>query len=88
MHNGYYPDWAIIGGESGYLKVAREMHLQWVHILLIQFRKNSKVFVKQLGTYLSHKLGFFKSDPKGEFCIEKLSSNYDWLKIRQILNVK
>ena len=54
-------DWFIVGGESGndHGKYQyRPCHLDWIHSIISDCRQyETPVFVKQLGTYLSKKLG-------------------------------
>lgn len=51
--------WAIIGGESGNEKGKykyRSCQTEWIESLIQDLRPTTAIFVKQLGTYLSHQL--------------------------------
>jgi len=84
------PDWSIIGGESGFLKNAREMNLAWVKSLIGQIQamndKKHHIFFKQMGSHLAKKLNM--QDKKGETGIDKLPPAYDWLQLREIPKVE
>jgi protein gp37 len=88
LNNGA-PDWSIIGGESGFLKNAREMDLAWVKNIISQVKamtdKKHHLFFKQFGSHLAKKLNM--TDKKGEAGIDMLPPAYDWLKIREIPGV-
>jgi len=76
-------DWNIIGGESGFLKYARPMHLDWAGGLIRQVKAaGGLVFFKQMGSHMAKKLNM--ADPKGEMGIERLSEAYDIFKTREI----
>lgn len=52
-------DWAIIGGESGNNNGKykyRECKLEWIESLIKDLTPTTKIFVKQLGTYLAKEL--------------------------------
>ncbi len=68
-------DWVIIGGESGNEKGKyryRPCNVEWMKDLVNDFRVTSKIFVKQMGTYLAKELNM--SDRHGgnfeEFPVE------------------
>jgi protein gp37 len=47
-------DWAIIGGESGINNQYRECKVEWIRNIKVQAEQyNIKVFIKQVGTYMS-----------------------------------
>jgi len=85
LNNGA-PDWSIIGGESGFLKDARPMGLEWVQHLIKYIRAlndpSRKIFFKQLGTQLAKKLKL--KDLKGESGLDALPPAYAWLKVREV----
>lgn len=58
---GYLLDWVIVGGESGHETGKyryRTCELEWIEAIVNQCKEeNIPVFVKQMGTYLSKKLG-------------------------------
>lgn len=85
LNNGA-PDWSIIGGESGFLKDARPMELEWVQHLIKYIRAlndpSRKIFFKQFGTQLAKKLKL--KDGKGENWEGQLSAMYNWLTVREI----
>ena len=82
------PNWSIIGGESGYLKDARKMDLNWVKHLITQIdnfnteEKKHHVFFKQFGAQVAKILKM--QDKKGEAGIDLLPQQYNWLKRREI----
>jgi len=52
--------WVIIGGESGNETGKyryRPCQLAWIDMLIYTFKPHSAIFVKQMGTYLSKKIG-------------------------------
>jgi len=89
LHSGA-PNWSIIGGESGFLKYARKMELEWVKHLIKQLKSKDEtnpyvkynIFFKQMGAHLAKVLRM--DDKKGEFGVDKLPPAYDWLKIREV----
>lgn len=80
------PDWSIIGGESGFLKDARPMELEWVQHLIRYIRalndSSKHIFFKQFGSQLAKKLKL--KDMKGENWEGQLSKMYDWLTVREV----
>lgn len=81
LHAGV-PDWSIIGGESGFLKDARPMQLQWVKSMIAQIQiHKGLVFFKQTGSQLAKKLQL--PDKKGDN-IESLPEHLNWLKIQDV----
>lgn len=82
LNPDYKLDWVIIGGESGFKKDARKLHLSQVKLVFEKAKvQGTKIFFKQLGTILSkeHKL---LDGHGGNF--DEYPPALDWLKVREI----